>query len=312
MVCKMIGLVACNKMSMYLKRISAMQRWLLLSLIPLGMFILYTLLVNQGGLAVLTVHQEQWLLQRPVTRFDCVVYQWRYLGEAPASLLLMLVICIACWRLKYRLRVAFVLLVLLGVGLGVEYLGKQYIVQPAPIAFEGGLNSLGCPQIWQVSKLKRIPLSLGMWWVAPDAPSFRVAEGRAAATAAFSMDANSNEDYYAYTGYPSGHAYRWMMIGLVALWLTWRQVRKRFLRRLLMLVSLVLAFAGGFGQFFIGAHLLTDMLGGYLLGAFLACCAIAVLRASETRNRWTREGYSCDLSALPIAENSDKLLPEKL
>jgi membrane-associated phospholipid phosphatase len=107
-----------------------------------------------------------------------------------------------------------------------------------------------------------------------------------------------------------------MLIGLVALWLTWRQVRKRFLRRLLMLVFLALAFAGGFGQFFIGAHLLTDKLGGYQLGAFLACCAIAVLRASETRNRWTREGissdYGCDLSALPIAENSDKLLPEKL
>jgi membrane-associated phospholipid phosphatase len=104
-----------------------------------------------------------------------------------------------------------------------------------------------------------------------------------------------------------------MLLGLVALWLTWRHVRKRFLRRLLMFIFLALAFAGGFGQFYIGAHLLTDMLGGYLLGAFLACCAIAALRASEKRNRWSGLPWQhCDLTVLPIAENSDKLLPEKL
>jgi membrane-associated phospholipid phosphatase len=308
---------------MYLKRISASQRWLLLSLIPLSMLLCYTLLVTNGSLDILAMHQEQWLLQRPITRFDCVVYQWKYLGEAPVSLALLIVVCVVCWLLKYPLRVAFVLLLLLGVGLGVESLGKQYIYQPMPVTFEAGMNSLGCPQIWRVSHLKLIPLSLGAWWVAPDAPQFRVAEARAAATAAFSLNANSNEDYYAYSGYPSGHAYRWMLIGLVALWLTWRHIRRRFLRRLLMLFFLALAFAGGFGQFYIGAHLLTDMLGGYLLGAFLACCAIAALRASETRNRWLREETAraaalpppwsrCDLPALSIAENSDKLLPEKL
>ena len=274
---------------MYLKRISASQQWLLLSLIPLAMLLCYTVFVTNGNLGALTVHQEQWLLQRPLTRFDCVVYQWKYLGEAPVSLALLLVVCVACWLLKYPLRVAFVLLLMLSAGLGVEYLGKQYIYQPVPVTFDAGMSSLGCPQIWRVSHLKLIPLSLGAWWVAPDAPQFRVAEAQAAATASFSLGANSNEEYYAYTGYPSGHAYRWMLIGLVALWLTWRHVIKRFLRRLLMVVFLALAFAGGLGQFYIGAHLLTDMLGGYLLGAFLACCAIAALRASEKRNRWTRE-----------------------
>jgi membrane-associated phospholipid phosphatase len=303
-------------MSRYLKHISASQRWLLLSLIPLAMLLCYTVLVTSGSLGALTVHQEQWLLQRPITRFDCVVAQWKYLGEAPASLALLLVVCVVCWLLKYPLRVAFVLLLLLGAGLGVEYLGKQYIYQPTPASFEVGMNSLGCPQIWRVSHLNRIPLLLGAWWVAPDAPQFRVAEARAAATASFSVDAISNEDYSAYSGYPSGHSFRWMLIGLVALWLTWRHVRRRFARRLLMFVFLALAFAGGLGQFYIGAHLFTDMLGGYLLGAFLTCCAIASLRTSETRNRWTgagaNPGYNCDLPALPIAENSDKLLPEKL
>jgi len=300
---------------MYLKRISASKRWLLLSLIPLAMLLCYTALVTNGSLDMLTVHQEQWLLQRPLTRFDCVVYQWRYLGEAPASLALLLVVCVVCRLLKYPLRVAFILLLLLGAGLGVEYLGKQYIYQPVPSAFGAGMSALGCPQIWRVSHLKLIPLSLGAWWVAPGAPQFRVEDEQAAATAAFSLDANNNEVYYAYPGYPSGHSTRWMLIGLVALWLTWRHVRKRFSRRLLMLVFLALAFAGGFGQFFIGAHLLTDMLGGYLLGAFLACCAIAALRAGETRNRWVgaeKTRSRCDLTALSIDENSDKLLPEKL
>src|SRR5579872_3084969 len=100
-------------MNMYFKRLSASQRWLLFSLIPLVTLLCYTVLVINGNLDMPTVHLEQWLLQRPVTRFDCVVYQWRYLGEAPVSLLLMLGVCIVCWRLKYRLRVAFVLLVLL-------------------------------------------------------------------------------------------------------------------------------------------------------------------------------------------------------
>lgn len=295
---------------MYFKRLSASQRWLLFSLIPLAMFLFYTALVVNGNLDMPTVHLEQWLLQRPVTRFDCVVYQWRNLGEAPGSLVLLLLICGVCWLLKYRVRVIFVLLLLLGVGLGVEYAGKQYFYQPVPPAFDGGMQSLGCPQIWRVSHLKLIPLSLGAWWVAPDAPPFRVAEARAAAVAPYSLDASSNEDYYAYPGYPSGHSYRWMLIGLVALWLAWRHVRRRFLRRLLMLVFLALSFAGGIGQFYIGAHLFTDMLGGYMLGAFLACCAIAALLACEKNNRWSR-AY-CDLTALSIAENSGTLLPEKL
>lgn len=298
-------------MSMYLKRIPAIYQWLLLALVPLAGFVVYTMLVVNDSLAALTVQQEQWLLQRPLARFDCVVYQWKYLGEAPVSLVLLLMVCVVCLLLKYRLRFAFALLLLFGTGIGVEVLGKQYIAQPVPAAFGTGMAALGCPQIWRVSHLRLIPLSLGVASVAPDAPSFRVAEKQAAASAVLSIDGSNDDSYFGYTGYPSGHSYRWMLIGLVALWLTWRQVRKRFLRRLLMLVFLALSFAGGFGQFYIGAHLFTDMIGGYLLGAFLACCAIAVLCATETLNRWTRHD-PCDLSVLSIAEDSDTLLPEKL
>lgn len=298
-------------MSMYLKRIPVIYRWLLFALVLLAGFVVYTMLVVNDSLVALTVRQEQWLLQRPLARFDCVVYQWKYLGEAPVSLALLLIVCVVCLLLKYRLRFAFALLLLFGTGIGVEVLGKQYIAQPVPAAFGTGMAALGCPQIWRVSHLRLIPLSLGVASVAPDAPSFRVAEKQAAASAVLSMDGSNDDGYFGYTGYPSGHSYRWMLIGLVALWLTWRQVRKRFLRRLLMLVFLALAFAGGFGQFYIGAHLFTDMIGGYLLGMFLACCAIAVLSVTETRNRWTHHD-PCDLTVLSIAENSDTLLPEKL
>src|ERR1700680_4311973 len=96
-------------MNIVLKRIPAVYGWLLLSLVPLALFLIYTLLVTNGSFAALTVHQEQWLLQRPLTRFDCVVAEWDYAGEAQASLIILLVICAVCWLLKYRLRVAFVL-----------------------------------------------------------------------------------------------------------------------------------------------------------------------------------------------------------
>lgn len=273
----------------FLKRLPASQRWLLFSLIPLAMFVCYTALVVNGNLDILMMHQEQWLMQRPITRFDCVVYQWKYFGEAPVSLVLVLLTGVVCWLLKYRLQGVFVLLLLFGAGLGVEYVGKQSIYQPLPAEFSGGLDALGCPQLWRVSRVDLIPLTLGAWWVAPHASPVRVAEARAASVAPFSLNASSDEDYLASTGYPSGHAYRWMLIGLVAFWLTWRQVRKRFWRRLLMLVFLALSFAGGFGLFYTGTHLFTDMVGGYLLGAFLACCAIVALCAGERRNRWSRE-----------------------
>lgn len=289
-------------MNIVLKRIPVVYRWLLLSLVPLALFLIYTLLVTNGSFASLTVHQEQWLLQRPLTRFDCVVAEWDYVGEAQASLVILLVICAVCWLLKYRLRVAFVLLLLLGVGVGVEYLGKQYITQPVPNAVQDSMDALFCPQMWRIPRLQRVSLVLGMWWIAPPTPQFRVAEARAVAAGVYNADENAPP----YVGYPSGHAYRWMLIGLVACWLVWRHVRKRLLRWLLMFLFLALALLGGFGLFYVGRHLFTDLIGGYLLGAFLACCAIAALCAGEARNRWQLR-Y---LAALPIAENNDTLLPK--
>lgn len=261
------------------KRVPTIYKWLFLSLIFLVAFLFYTYLVSAGSLTPLTLGQEQWLLQRPLTRFDCVVRQWKYLGEAQASFIIILVLCIVCWLLGYRRRVALVLVLLLGIGIGCEYLGKQYIEQPVPVSVQEGMGALGCPQL-HASVLRRIPILLGIWWTAP-APLHRqtIIEQNAASAPLY------EEDAFANYGYPSGHAFRWMLIGFVACWLAWRQVRRRVLRWLLMALAIAGALGGGVGQFYTGGHLFTDTIGGYLLGMCFACCAIAFLHSNETRSR---------------------------
>jgi membrane-associated phospholipid phosphatase len=116
-----------------------------------GIILILHYLVSTGSLTALTLGQEQWLLQRPLTRFDCVVRQWKSVGEAQISVIIVLALCIVCW--------------------------------------------------------------------------------------------------------------------------------------LLMALALALAFGGGIGQFYIGGHLFTDTMGGYLLGTCFGCCAIAFLHCNETRSR---------------------------
>src|SRR5205085_5616339 len=218
-------------------RIPTVYKWLFLALIFLGVFSFYTYLVSTGSLTALTLGQEQWVFQRPLTRFDCVVREWKYLGEAQISAFIVLALCIVCWLLGYRRRVALVLILLLGIGIGGEYLGKQYIEQPVPVSIQQGMGTLNCPQLHQ-SVLRRIPLLLGIWWFAPAPLHWQTVIKQNAVAASL-----YGEDAFADFGYPSGHAFRWMLIGLVAFWLAWRQVRRRILRRLLMALALALAAA---------------------------------------------------------------------
>ncbi|HZS77512.1 MAG TPA: phosphatase PAP2 family protein [Ktedonobacteraceae bacterium] len=263
------------------------------------LFALYSYLVYKDHFVISTLQLQQQLVQRPLTGFDCILRQWRRLGEVPASLVILPGLCVLCWLLGYRKRVALVLLLLLGIGVGVEYVGKQVIAQPVPDALQRGLDTLGCPQDIHQSRVNHLELMLGLWWEAPPPTQWQMQLKEIGATVSL-YDSSAFNDY----GYPSGHAIRWLLIGLVACWLFWRQVRQRPLRWLLMLIAVLVAFGGGFAQFYIGAHLFTDMIGGYLMGLSLACCAIAFLSTNEGRSRFTRR----DQCSLSIDRNSDTLV----
>lgn len=56
---------------------------------------------------------------------------------------------------------------------------------------------------------------------------------------------------------------------------------RRWLRARLMTLALAIGFGGGFSIFYIGQHLFSDLIGGYLLGAALPCCAIGLLLVNE-------------------------------
>ena len=69
-------------------------------------------------------------------------------------------------------------------------------------------------------------------------------------------------------------AYKWFGLAFVLL-------RKRLLRRLLPVMTFAIAFGGGLLVVYIGSHLATDLLAGYLIGASAACCAIGLLVHNE-------------------------------
>jgi membrane-associated phospholipid phosphatase len=140
-----------------------------------------------------------------------------------------------------------------------------------------------------------------MWWEAHPIPAKRVFSEQYGATTPLSLN-GAIPDY----SYPSGHATRWSFIGLIACWLFLRQVRRHILRGLLMALAFAIAFGGGLMQFYIGVHLVTDLVGGYLLGISSVCCAIGLLLLNETRNR----NDSCDLIHLSTSRNDDTLLRE--
>ncbi|HEY6406223.1 MAG TPA: phosphatase PAP2 family protein, partial [Ktedonobacteraceae bacterium] len=149
--------------------------------------------------------------------------------------------------------------------------------QVIPVNTQFGSNSLSCPQMWNQPRSVKIMVGMGMWWEAPPARPGRIRNEHFSATAPLIFD----EQASVVNGYPSGHAIRWSFLALIACWLIWRHIKYRLLRILLMAVALAIAFGGGFAQFYIGFHLTTDLIAGYLLGASLACCAIGILQLNK-------------------------------
>lgn len=262
---------------MHWKRMPTTRLWFLAALVWLVLAGIFTVIFSTGVLLYPNLRVEQWLLNRPLTSIDCVFFEWQRFGEVGFSLLLTLALGMICFFLGYRRRVLAYLLLLLLLCIGAEYVGKLSFSQPVPVNTQLGINSLSCPQVWRQPGSVKIMLTLGMWWEAPPVRPKRIAYEHYSATAPLIFDENATIDY----SYPSGHTLRWFFIGFVACWLTWRHARSRLLRAFLMTISLAVAFGGGFAQFYIGHHLATDLLAGYLLGASAACCAIGLLLLNE-------------------------------
>ena len=70
--------------------------------------------------------------------------------------------------------------------------------------------------------------------------------------------------------------------------MVWTHVRKRLLRRLLLVITLAIAFGGGLLLVYTGSHLVTDLLAGYLIGASAACCAIGLLMQNKVKREKER------------------------
>ena len=258
---------------MYLRAISVARTWFIVSSIFLLCAFLYTAIFSTGLLLYPTLYIEQWLLRRPITGVDCVLAQWRQLGEVDVSFVLTLALGILCLIQGYRRRVLPYLMLLLLLSVGIEVAGKQIFSQPVPDTVRKGLISLYCPHLGRQPRLVRLAVMAGMLWEAPAPPVRRVEKARRAALAPLVLDDNVTIDY----SYPSGHAIRWSFLGMVAGWLAERHVRYRVLRYILVVLACLAAFGGGFAQFYIGVHLSSDVIVGYLLGASAACCAIGLL-----------------------------------
>jgi membrane-associated phospholipid phosphatase len=255
-----------------------------LAIVLLALFLLYSALFLTGTMLLPTLHFEQWLLHRPLTGIDCVFHQWKRFGEVPWSLLFTFILGLGCLWLGYRRRVLPYLLLLMVLCVGSEIAGKHIFPQPVPISLERGMANVGCQQMSESSPLAlKSKLILGMWWEAPSSPPWRIRQTRVSANTPFTLD----EVATAY-GYPGGHAIRWMFLGLILSWLVWAHVRKRLLRRLLLVITLAIAFGGGLLLVYTGSHLVTDLLAGYLIGASAACCAIGFLMQNKVKREKER------------------------
>lgn len=265
------------------------RKWLILAFILTMAFLIYCAVYATGVTNMWTLEVERWLVGRPESRIDCVLSVWRNLGEIPAAVALLGLIGIACILGWYRKRVLPLLLLLLLLGVGVETLGKALISVPLPNTLRSGMTDLTCPQIDQSPdlihlELTRIGVALGMVNLVAPPSQAKISWSQEVSRMPLDLQASEPEN-----SFPGGHAMRWSFVWLLVSWLAWRHIRSRFLGVLLAALFFVFAFVGGFIQFYIGVHFISDTIAGYLFGGALACCAIAVLLLNDTRGKRGRE-----------------------
>lgn len=253
------------------------RKWLLLTLIFAGLFLLLTALYTMGALDIATLVVEREMIGRPLLQFDCVLVEWSNFGAAPVNLAFIALVGTACGLTRYRWRVLPCLVLLVLVGIGAEQIGKTLIALPFPALMRSGMVSLACPQAGP-SPLQHLQLGLGMWWEAP-LPARNVQDwAQTVSQMPINLNSGRLEDNQSY---PSGHAIRWWFTGLLMAWLCWRHSKRGVARWLFVVLTLTLCFLGAAIPFYVGVHLLSDTLAGYFLGTALACFAIGLLLLNE-------------------------------
>src|SRR5437588_8500809 len=158
---------------MYLKVVPVARTWFIVASLFLLFAFLYTAIFSAGLLLYPTLYIEQWLLHRPITGVDCVLTQWKRLGEVDVSLVLIVGLGILCLIKGYRRRVLLYLVLLLLLTVGVEITGKHLFAQPIPVSVRNGLFSLSCPQLGHQPRPVRLAVAAGIWWEAPALPARR-------------------------------------------------------------------------------------------------------------------------------------------
>ena len=282
------------------EKLADARKWFLLALIFGCLFLALTAFYATGAMNSTTLEVERWIIGRPLTQFDCVLVQWRNLGAATVTLVLIALIGIVCGLTRYRWRVLLYLVILILVGIAVEEVGKKSLALSLSPIMRSGMTTLTCPQAGH-SRLLQLQLGLGLWWKAPlptlDVQDWAHTVSQLPINTNFSRLQQSNS-------YPSGHAIRWWFTGLLIAYLSWKHVKPGIMRWFLVTLILILSFFGAAIQFYVGVHFITDTLAGYLLGTSLACCAIGLLIMNEKRSNEERPG-----SDLPVTLTSSGDVP---
>lgn len=259
-------------------RPASATRWFVLAAAALLVFLAYTALLPSGVFDASTVQVERWLLQRPITRLDCLFYEWRNLGSVTVILAALGVLGLICVRLGYRWSVLVYLALLLVASLLAELIGKSLLTQALPHGVSFGMTGLSCPQIHNQPASVRLSAAMGMWWKLPPASAHLVAQIDSVTQNPFPFDGDD-----LFNSYPGGHAMRASFVGLLACWLCWRHIKRLVIRVPLMALVLIVSLSIGLMQFYLGAHLITDTIAGYVFGIAAACCAIGLLLLNGPR-----------------------------
>lgn len=274
--------------------------WFLAAGVAGLLFLIYTIINATGVLNQSTLEIERWLLERPITRLDCSFYEWRQLGEVPVTAVVLTLLSVVCIYIGYRKRVLAYLLFLLCVAVGFEVVGKSMFQLPLPPTLRSGMTVLGCPQMHGQPLSVRVAAGLGLLGQVPDPPANQVSWARTVSQQPFLPSIGDSEN-----SYPGGHAMRWCFAGILLAWLVKRSLR-RWIGTVLAVICCVGAFLGGFMQFYIGAHFITDTIAGYLMGIALGCCAIGILIMNDTNYS------SAQITALPSRGDLDSNVTENL